>query len=140
MPRSDASGGDGPRPEISEDLEGHIAEAMFSEFGGESKAWQYLISRARRRDARLTFDILRYWTDRKYGKPSQRVHGETRQAGWTTTQCGVDSLRRHRQTTKSSARNFGNSGRSATVLKLSLLTVWKDADTVKPKNYSLFSK
>jgi hypothetical protein len=43
-------------------------------------------------------------------------------------------------TTKSSARNIGNSGRSATVLKLSLLTVWKDADTVKPKNYSLFSK
>jgi hypothetical protein len=74
--RSDTKGGVLPRPEISEDLEGNIAEAIFSEFGGESKAWKYLISRARRCDARLTFDILRYWTDRKYGKPSQRVEAQ----------------------------------------------------------------
>jgi hypothetical protein len=58
------------------DLEKNVTEALFSELGGESKAWEYLISHARRHDARLVFDILRYWTDRTYGKPSQRVQAQ----------------------------------------------------------------
>ena len=29
-----------------------------------------------RHDLRLMFDIPRYWTDRKYGKPSQRVKAQ----------------------------------------------------------------
>jgi len=76
MLRSDVRRGDRLSPEISVDLENNVAEMMFAEFGGESKAWKYLISRARRCDARLMFDILRYWTDRKYGKPSQRVEAQ----------------------------------------------------------------
>jgi hypothetical protein len=58
------------------DLEKTVAEALFSELGGESKAWEYLIAHAQQHDARLVFDILRYWTDRKYGKPSQRVDAQ----------------------------------------------------------------
>jgi hypothetical protein len=57
-------------------LEKTVGEAMFSELGGESKAWQYLISHAQGHDARLFFDILRYWTDRKYGKPFHRIEAE----------------------------------------------------------------
>jgi hypothetical protein len=76
MPRGGARPGAGRKPKIFKDLEKTVAESLFSELGGESKAWEYLISHARQHDARLVFDILRYWTDRKYGKPSQRVEAQ----------------------------------------------------------------
>jgi hypothetical protein len=73
MPRGGARPGAGRKPKMFKNLEKTVAEGLFSELGGESKAWQYLLSHAQKHDARLVFDILRYWTDRKYGKPSQRV-------------------------------------------------------------------
>jgi hypothetical protein len=76
MPRGGARPGAGRKPKMFKDLEKTVAESLFSELGGESKAWEYLISHARQHDARLVFDILRYWTDRKYGKPSQRVQAQ----------------------------------------------------------------
>lgn len=76
MPRGGARPGAGRKPKMFKDLEKAVAEALFSELGGESKAWGYLISHAQQHDARLVFDILRYWTDRKYGKPSQRVQAQ----------------------------------------------------------------
>jgi hypothetical protein len=76
MPRGGARPGAGRKPKIFKDLEKTVAESLFSELGGESKAWSYLMAHARQHDARLVFDILRYWTDRKYGKPSQRVEAQ----------------------------------------------------------------
>jgi len=61
---------------IFDQTEKTVADKLFSELGGESAAWGYLISRAKKHDPRLVFDILRYWTDRKYGKPSQRVEAK----------------------------------------------------------------
>jgi hypothetical protein len=76
MPRGGARPGAGRKPKMFRDLEKIVAESLLSELGGESKAWNYLISHAQRHDERLLFDILRYWTDRKYGKPSQRVEAK----------------------------------------------------------------
>jgi hypothetical protein len=76
MPRGGARPGAGRKPKMFKELEKTVTESLFSELGGESKAWKYLISHARQHDARLVFDILRYWTDRKYGKPSQRVEAQ----------------------------------------------------------------
>jgi len=38
-----------------EGLEKTITEPLFLELGGESKAWEYLISHTRQHDARLVF-------------------------------------------------------------------------------------
>ena len=69
--------GAGRKPSITKALAETITEAVFQVFGSESKAWEALLSDARAsRDRRLIFEVLRYWTDRKYGKPVQAVVSE----------------------------------------------------------------
>lgn len=65
--------GAGRKKAITKELHALIGQGLFDAFGGESKAWESLAQEARAKDLRLTFDILRYWTDRKYGKPVQQV-------------------------------------------------------------------
>jgi len=68
MPSGGYREGSGRKPNIVKAMQKVIAEQLFDVFGGESQAWQALANDARVKDPRLVFDILRYWTDRKYGK------------------------------------------------------------------------
>lgn len=71
MPSGGKREGAGRKPKPTKALADAIAKSLFKSFGGESKAWEYLATQAKAEDPRLVFDILRYWTDRKYGKPVQ---------------------------------------------------------------------
>jgi hypothetical protein len=93
------------------DLEKTVAEALFSELGGESKAWEYLISHAKQHDARLVFDILRYWTDRKYGKPSQRVEAQV-DVGLTGLAERISEIRKRRLAAEQHGRLLPEESRS----------------------------
>ena len=73
MARGGKREGAGRKPNVTKKIAEQVAEAVFSECGGESKAWQSLLNHARNHDPRLAFDILRYWTDRKYGKSAQSI-------------------------------------------------------------------
>ena len=73
--------GAGRKPKIAKVLAETIAKNLFDELGGESKAWNSLAQEARENDLRLTFDILKYWTDRKYGKPMQSVEASGKDGG-----------------------------------------------------------
>jgi hypothetical protein len=73
--------GAGRKPKIAKVLAETIAKNLFAEFGGESEAWNSLAQEARKNDLRLTFEILKYWTDRKYGKPKQSVEASGKDGG-----------------------------------------------------------
>lgn len=68
MPSGGKREGAGRKPSAVKGLETVIAQNLFDVLGGESKAWESLMQAARAHDPRLVFDILRFWTDRKYGK------------------------------------------------------------------------
>ena len=111
MPRGGARPGAGRKPKLFKDLEKTVAEALFFELGGESKAWEYLIAHARQHDARLVFDILRYWTDRKYGKPSQRVEAQV-DLGLTGLAERISEIRKRRLAAQQGGRLLSEESRS----------------------------
>lgn len=85
MPRGGARPGAGRKARAVKAVESAIAEHIFRKLGGEAKAWETLIRLGGGLGARLAGEllmdlerakfareILMYWTDRKYGKPTQR--------------------------------------------------------------------
>lgn len=74
MPRGGYRAGAGRKPKLAKAMEEVVAQHIFEVYGSESKAWEAVIQAAQQnKDARLVFDILKYWTDRRYGKPRQEV-------------------------------------------------------------------
>ena len=85
MPRGGARPGAGRKARAVKAVEATIAERIFRSLGGEAQAWEDLIRLGYANKLkpgegcvdlpRLAFvkEILVYWTDRKYGKPTLRT-------------------------------------------------------------------
>ena len=55
-------------------LEGHLADRIFDNFGGEEKAWQELLTKViADNNLRLWFEILCFLTDHLHGKAPQQT-------------------------------------------------------------------
>ena len=85
MPRGGARPGAGRKARAVKAVEATIAEHIFRKMGGEAKVWETLLRLGAGLNklpddllidmerAKFALQILMYWTDRKYGKPTQRT-------------------------------------------------------------------
>ena len=65
--------GAGRKTKIQTAIKDALAECVVRKLGGEEKAWQELFKEAKKRSARLLFEILKYRTDQLYGRARKRT-------------------------------------------------------------------